>query len=54
MSNVSKELRKWAAQMPEGRALQAKGTAAANTPALVENLQGAVVIGERRVRGRVV
>lgn len=36
--------------MPEGRAPQAKGTAAANTPALVENLQGAGVIGEERVR----
>lgn len=31
-----------------------RGTAAANTPVLVENLQGAVVIGEQRVRGRVV
>lgn len=54
MSKDSKGVRKRATGMPEGRALQAEGTASANTPVLVENLREASVIREERVRGRVV
>lgn len=54
MSKDWKGVRKWATRLPERRALQTERRAAANTALLVGNVRGASVIGEERVRGRVV